>query len=134
MNMVDYKTMMRMLGGSFSYEFDDGMQLTLTDYYSGDEAKLDFENMTEEMFEEMADTDDIEYDDAMRILRGSKSYEFDQSTLEVSDYHTGDTVRLDLSLMTEDMYEELSCDEEYDNDFEDSINSMDMEAENEVLL
>lgn len=43
-----------------------------------------------------------------RILGRSKEYEFDGlSVLVLRDYYTGDTVRLDLSRLTPEMFEEI---------------------------
>lgn len=123
--MTDYTSAMRILHGSIRYEFD-GTRLTLSDYYSGNEMVLDFENMTEEMFEEIGD-EDVQYDDAMRILRGSKRYEFEDSILTVSDYRTGDEVKINLGQMTEEMYEEMSCEEDLDEDFDEVVSEIDME-------
>ena len=45
------------------------------------------------------------------LLRRSKRYELQGSVLTISDYHTGESVSLDLSMLTEDMLEELICEE-----------------------
>lgn len=118
-----YEDMMKTLRGSFRYEFDD-TKLTLTRYFDrGTKTTLDFENMTEEMYEYLDMTNvSVGYYDAMQILRGSKRYEFNESTLIVSDYYTGDKVKLDLGLMSEEMYNEMTCNEELD--FTDAIASI----------
>lgn len=129
--MSDYKTAMKILQGSKRYDFDYGTQLTVTGFHGSEEMVLDFENMTEGMFDELANSD-TEYKDAMRILRSSKRYEFDGTQLTVSDYHIGDEVKLDLGRMTEEMYDDLSCEELYD-DFEDAVNLMDAESEEQSM-
>lgn len=56
----------------------------------------------------MSDFNQFQY-----ILSGSKYYEFtDDTTLQIRSYRTGETVRIDLSKLTEDMFEELQPDEE----------------------
>lgn len=48
------------------------------------------------------------FDTLTRILRRSKEYEFENSsTLVLRDYYTGDTVRLDLSRITPEMFDEI---------------------------
>lgn len=115
---LNHKDLMRILKGSFLYEFDD-MQLTLIDCYDGTEMKFDFENMSEEAFTLMvtAEVDDeIGYNEAMHILRGSKYHKFDDTTFCISDYHTG-TLRLDLQCLSAEVLDGLLCREEPDNDF-----------------
>lgn len=129
--MVDYDGFRRIIQGSHSYEFDD-TKITLTGFYSGEEAVLDFENMNESMFDELVEesTDNIGYKQAKRILAGSKRYEFEDTVLSVTDYFTGDEVRLDLGRVDEDMYEELKAEEmedDFDDDFEDAVNALDNE-------
>lgn len=124
---MDYDAFMQMLHDSFCYEFD-GTKFTFTRYPDDNNVTLDFGNMSEEMFEELAESDNISYDDAMCILRGSKCYAFEGSTLEVSDYHTGDAVRLGLYRMTEEMYGELLVDWDMDDEFEHAVNGMDDET------
>lgn len=128
--MASYKTFMEIIHGSMQFEFCEDMQLTVSGYWSGDEAALDFRNMDEEMFEELRDeamSEDIGYDDAMRILAGSKTYEFDEKVLSVTDYNTGDELRLDLNVLTEEMYEMLKAeepDDDMEDDFTEAINRM----------
>lgn len=119
--MADYKEFMEILHGSHRFEFDD-MKLTLTGYWSGTEASIDFMNMNGGMYEELMDEDsEVGYDDAVRILGGSKSYEFEGTVLSVTGYRTGKEVRLDLGNMTEEMYDELKVEEELDDDMEDGF-------------
>lgn len=52
------------------------------------------------------------YDEFIHMLNRSKEYEFDNhTTLVIRDYYTGDTVRLDLSKLTPEMYEAIAKDE-----------------------
>ena len=52
------------------------------------------------------------YDNFKRILSRSKEYEFDNhSVLVLRDYYTGDTVRLDLSRITPEMFDEIKEEE-----------------------
>lgn len=57
----------------------------------------------------------MDYDKAMRIINGSKRYEFITDTiLEITDYFSGDSIKLDLSCLTDEMLEELTVeDDEY---------------------
>ena len=49
---------------------------------------------------------------AMRVIRGSKRYEFDGTVLTITDYYDSrNKVVLDLSFLTEDMLRELSPDD-----------------------
>ena len=60
--------------------------------------------------------------DLQRLLRSSIRYEFDDDrNFEITDYYTGKSIKLDLSRMTEEMFEELVVedDDEYDEDYED---------------
>lgn len=50
-------------------------------------------------------------DEALKILRGSKQFTMNGSTLEVTGYYTGETLMLDLSRMDEDMLNRLQVDE-----------------------
>lgn len=52
---------------------------------------------------------------AMEIIRGSKQFTFEGSVLEITGYYTGDTIKLDLGKLTEEMLEELQPDEEEDD-------------------
>lgn len=127
--MVDYDGFKKIIHGSHSYEFED-TRLTLTGFYSGNEAVLDFENMDEGMYEELVEesTEDISYTRARQILAGSKRYEFEDTVLSVTDYHFGDVVKLDLERVDKDMYEELMAEEMedgFDDDFEDAVNALD---------
>ena len=45
------------------------------------------------------------------LLRQSKRYEMQGSVLTISDYYTGESVSLDLSMLTEEMLEELICED-----------------------
>ena len=54
-----------------------------------------------------------------RIVNGSKRYEFDSGMiLTVTDYMTGDSVKLDLSCLTEEMLEELIVEDDEDEEEE----------------
>ena len=54
---------------------------------------------------------------ALKIISGSKRYDFDGDTiLTISDYYTGDAVRLDLSRLTEDILDELIVEDEDEED------------------
>lgn len=58
-----------------------------------------------------------------RIINGSKAYEFNGTVLEITGYYTGKRVRLDLSLITKEMLEELQPEEdeeeEEDEEYDD---------------
>ena len=47
------------------------------------------------------------YREFQSIIAGSKSYEFDGTCLEITGYYTGQRVRLDLSRITEEMFEDI---------------------------
>lgn len=117
--MNSYKTAMKIIHGSIRYEFggEHGNELTLSSYYDGTEITLDFDGMTEETFDDLI-VNDVEYDDAMRILRGSKEYAFEDTVLVVRSYYTGDEIRLDLDNLTDEMLEELMPYGQY-NEFDD---------------
>lgn len=117
--MISYKTMMHIVHGSKRYKFD-GTELTLSDYYDGTEAKFDFGAMTEETFGDLV-TNDVEYKKAMRILRGSKEYQFEGTELTVKDYYTGDAVNIEFANMTEEMFEELAMEEEMEEELDDDL-------------
>lgn len=52
------------------------------------------------------------YDNFKRILNRSKEYEFDNhSVLILRDYYTGDEIRLDLSKLTPEMFDEIKEEE-----------------------
>lgn len=123
--MVDYDGFRDIIQGSNSYEFDN-TKLTLTGFFTGNEAVLDFENMDEDMFEELVEesTDNIDYRKAQKILAGSKQYEFEDTVLSVTDYFTGDNVKLDLGRIDKYMYEGLKADELDYDDFEDAVNAL----------
>ena len=42
-----------------------------------------------------------------RIINGSMAYEFDGTVLEVVGRYTGQRIRIDLGLLTDEMFEEL---------------------------
>lgn len=46
--------------------------------------------------------------DLQRIINGSKEYRFEGTVLVITSYNTGDTVRLDLSAMTDETFDELA--------------------------
>ena len=47
-----------------------------------------------------------------RLLNSSKTYEFEDTVLIITDYRTGETVRLDLSQLDEETYNEIVCEDE----------------------
>lgn len=54
------------------------------------------------------------------ILRGSKRYEIKGSVLTITGYYTGKEVKLDLSRLDEEVFNELLVtdeDEEYEDEF-----------------
>lgn len=56
--------------------------------------------------------------DFTKLLFSSKRYEFNSSILEITDYYTGESVKLDLSKITEEVLEELIADEdEFEDDY-----------------
>lgn len=119
--MINYQRAMRILHGSKSYDFDD-TKLTIVNL-DGEEMRLDFENMTKGMYEKISNCG-TSYHDAMRILRGATHYEFGRDIISefiVLDDFSEDKVRMDLSLVTEEMYEELVCEEDIDDDIEDDL-------------
>lgn len=52
-------------------------------------------------------------DEALRIINGSKQFSFNGSILEITGYYTGETIRLDLSLLDDEMLETLQAEDEY---------------------
>ena len=52
---------------------------------------------------------------ALRILRGSKQYNFNCTVLTVIGYYTGKRISLDLGKLDADMLEALTPDEEADD-------------------
>ena len=52
---------------------------------------------------------------ALRILRGSKQYNFNGTVLTVIGYYTGKRISLDLGKLDADMLEALTPDEEADD-------------------
>lgn len=51
------------------------------------------------------------YENAIKIINGSKSFTFDGPVLEITGYYTGDSVKLDLSKLTPEMFNELRKEE-----------------------
>lgn len=51
------------------------------------------------------------YENAIKIINGSKTFSFDGPVLEIKGYYTGESVRLDLSKLTPEMFEELKKEE-----------------------
>ena len=49
-----------------------------------------------------------------RLLNSSKTYEFEDTVLIITDYRTGEAVRLDLSQLDEETYNEIVCEDEDD--------------------
>ena len=122
---MTYKDLQKMIGESFSYQFDEAAKLTLTGYYDGKEIELDFDKMDERIYEDLnAGDTDTEYKDAMRILHGPKTYEFDHSELIVGNYYSCDEVKLNFDFMTEKIFEKLHCTEDLDDDFSRAIDSI----------
>lgn len=123
--MLQYEKALRIFRDSKHYNFENDTILVVENFYSDDRVMVDFSNMTEEMFDELSDGQ-TSYNDAVHILNSSKRFTFDQdncSTLIVSDYYTGDEVRIDFSRMSQDTYENLAMemDDEYDEDMEDDF-------------
>ena len=60
------------------------------------------------------------YNKAMQILSGRKMFTFDGTILTVSDYYTGDSVKIDFANMDEDTFKTLQLAEDaviqYDED------------------
>ena len=54
--------------------------------------------------------------DFQRIINRSMRYEFDGTVLTVTDWHTGQHVSIDLSMMTDEIFEELAFEDEEDED------------------
>lgn len=63
----------------------------------------------------------MNYAGFLKTLRGSKEFQFVGEVLIIRDYHTGEEFQLDLSRMTEDVFEELAieADDEYEDGYED---------------
>lgn len=51
------------------------------------------------------------YENAIKIINGSKVFSFDGPVLEIKSYHTGESIKLDLSKLTPEMFEELKKEE-----------------------
>lgn len=51
-------------------------------------------------------------DDLQRILRRSKEFTFEGTVLVIRDYYTGQTVKLDLECVTNEMFEDLVYEDE----------------------
>ena len=54
----------------------------------------------------------MDFNRFQKLLRSSKSYEFDDTRLTITDYHTGERVTIDLSLIGEETYTEMLCEDE----------------------
>ena len=54
----------------------------------------------------------MDFNRFQKLLRSSKSYEFDDTRLTTTDYHTGERVTIDLSLIDEETYTEMLCEDE----------------------
>ena len=54
----------------------------------------------------------MKHDKFLQLLFKSKQYQFDGSVLEITDYYTGESVKLDLSLLPEDVFEEMVAEDE----------------------
>lgn len=53
------------------------------------------------------------------IISGSKSYEFNGPILTITSYFGGESVKLNLSLLNEEILDQLQVDDEDENDEED---------------
>ena len=51
-----------------------------------------------------------------KIVKGSKEYRFTGSILTIKGYYTGDTIKLDLSCIDEEMLEEIIVEDDEDNE------------------
>ena len=51
------------------------------------------------------------YENAIKIINGSKVFSFDGPVLEIKSYRTGESIQLDLSKLTPEMFEELKKEE-----------------------
>lgn len=58
------------------------------------------------------------FDEFRRIINGSMAYEFDGTVLELTGYYSGKRIRIDLSAIDEEMFDELLVDNE-DDEYED---------------
>lgn len=54
----------------------------------------------------------MNYSDFQRLLKSSKTFTFEGSVLVITDYYTGKKVNLDLSQLSEDVFEEISLTDE----------------------
>ena len=57
--------------------------------------------------------------EVISIIRGSKSYEFNGPILTITSYYGGESVKLDLSLLNEEILDQLQYEEEDEDDEED---------------
>ena len=55
----------------------------------------------------------------LKIINGSKEFRFYGSVLEVKGYYTGETVKLDLARIDEEMLDQLIFNDEDDDDEEE---------------
>lgn len=53
----------------------------------------------------------------LQTVKGSKQYEFEGSVLTITNYRTGERVRLDLAKMDEDMLEALTPDDDEEEEW-----------------
>lgn len=55
------------------------------------------------------------------IINGSIEYSFSGTVLTIKSYYTGESIKLDLSLIDEDMLEEIIVrdDDEFEDEYED---------------
>lgn len=56
----------------------------------------------------------MKYDKFLQLLQSSKQFNFNGNVLEITDYYTGDSVKLDLSLIPEEVFEEMVAEDEDD--------------------
>ena len=66
----------------------------------------------------------MDYRKFMRLLISSKQYEMDcEGHLTITDYYTGERVTLDLTQMDEEIFEQLTAedDEDEEDDYDEEI-------------
>lgn len=61
----------------------------------------------------------MDFNEAMRIINGSKEFYFKGSVLTIKSYYTGKEIKLDLANLDEEMLEQLQPedDNEYDEEW-----------------
>ena len=58
----------------------------------------------------------MDFNEAMRIINGSKEFYFEGSVLTIKSYYTGKAIKLDLANLDEDMLEQLQPEPEDDGE------------------